>query len=246
MLRSQHPFDHASTGLSTWWHIRRLSSCNCSMQFRRLKSVPARFPERRRQCSCDSLSAETFSMPGMAYLSQPGFPHTEERSTGRTACHQHRKEIEEIRSGCRRLGNSCRTPPENERRNPFPRASEVRRQPSTGSTAVASLRQAEASMPGSQTRTSMMIRCFQRKTRIAPAESLVYFCKSRCVLSRPNGRRDTIASPRGFPGEVARVSQHYSDASLDVRSFGLACLCRCTIAENDRSSKKFVSTVYKP
>lgn len=178
-------------------------------------------------------------------MSQPGLPHTEECSTGRTACHQHRKEIEEIRSGCRRVGNCCRPPPENERRNPFPRASEVRRQPSTGSTAVASLRQAEASMPGSQTRTSVMIRCFQRKTRIAPVESLVYFCKSRCISSRPNGRRDTIASPRGFPGEVASVSQHYSDTCLGVRSFGLACLCRCSLPGSHRSSKKYVSTVYK-
>ena len=120
-----------------------------------------------------------------------------------------------------------------------------RRKSSTGSTAVASFRQAEASKPGSRTRTSVMIRCFQRKTRIAPAESLGYFCKSRCILSRPNGRRDTIASPRCFPGEVDRVSQHYIDSRFDVRSFGLACLCNCAIMEHHRSSKKLVSTIYK-
>ena len=110
------------------------------------------------------------------------------------------KEMEEMRSGCRRLGNCYRAPPENERRNPFPRAPEVRRQPSTGWTAVASLRQAEASMPSNQTRTSVMNRCFQLMTRNAPAESVVYFYFKQRVLQSPNGRRDTIASPGCFPG----------------------------------------------
>ena len=99
--------------------------------------------------------------------------------------HRHRKEIEEIRSGCQQPGNRYRRLPENERRNPFPRVPEIRHQPSTDQTAMAPLRQAEASMPGSQTRTSMMNCCFQLMTRTTPVRISVELHLHRTAATGP-------------------------------------------------------------
>lgn len=91
---------------------------------------------------------------------------------------------------------------------------------------MAPLRQAEASMPGSQSRTSVISRCFQQMTRNAPAESAVCFCLKQCLLKKPERAVGILSACQDvFQGEDTRVSQHYFDRQAMVWSFGLADLC---------------------